>query len=195
MQTVTQLLFPFWDLEHFCFLEDAFVQILWEHLTMQQQEPKALSVITLAIWSCIISLIMGPLIKCINRFIQDNNFNDFITNLNEEHLGNIKLKPQTCWLWSSFFFFVFLLGFTKVLSFFNVFFFLYLKSHFWIVAPWKWMHLAGLSRRDATFRNSNKRQERGAAGSERRIKRSVGSQEHHKIHAQDSLKQSSLFLD
>lgn len=57
------------------------------------------------------------------------------------------------------------------------------------------MHLAGLSRRDATFRTSNKRQERGAAGSEWRIKRSVGSQEHHKIHAQDSLKQSSLFLD
>lgn len=86
-----------------CFLENVFVQILWEHLTMWQQEPKALSVITLAIWSCIICLIMGPLIKCINRFIQDNNFNDFITNLNEEHRGNIKLKPQTCRLYPAFF--------------------------------------------------------------------------------------------
>lgn len=57
------------------------------------------------------------------------------------------------------------------------------------------MHLLGLSRGDATFRNSNKCQERRATAAERRIKRSAGSYEHHKIQAQDSLKQSRLFLD
>lgn len=94
---------------------------------MRQQEPKALSVITLAIWSCIICLIMGPLIKCINRFIQDNNFNDFITNLNEEHRGNIKLKPQTdLQTVSSFFFFY--------LSFYLILLYYYPFSNFTVKA-------------------------------------------------------------
>lgn len=127
----TEPLFAFWDPKYITVFQRTHLsksfESTWPHNSMSQ----GLYLWSLAIWSCIISLIMWLLIKHINHFIQDINFNDFITNWNYELLGKKWLHriettdtPET-----TIHFILFLFIFYHLLYIFSQF---YHKSHFWI---------------------------------------------------------------